>query len=259
MQPSWSLLYNQPVFLLGMATCQGAPRGSHASLHLPISGSLEIHHPWLLLPLLEHDWSEKDMFTYISPTSSVSISTFVDCRWFTIYFNIFHQELQALFQFLSWCFPGTSRTQASLPPSRPQNSRLPVPLFPWPWLTPATWLLWICLTRCVTPGLTTVKAVEPPTSAMTNDEGRNRWKLPFVGWLALFDHLCQIEPMRQTPQQQKMFFLYPSSHNHSSVKNEGCISNMMKFLSFGLVFHWTIIVGERVTRNESVCLVCHLY
>ena len=31
-------------------------------------------------------------------------------------------------------------------------------------------------------------------------------KLPFVGWLALFDHLCQIEPMSQTPQQQKMFF-----------------------------------------------------
>ena len=77
-------------------------------------------------------------------------------------------------------------------------------------------------------------------------------KLPFVGWLALFDHLCQIEPMSQTPQQQKMFFLYPSSHNHGSVKNEGCISNMMKFLSFGLVFHWTIIVGERVNSKQKM-------
>ena len=41
--------------------------------------------------------------------------------------------------------------------------------------------------------------------------------------------------------KNKSYSIYPSSHNHGSVKN-GCISNT-SFLSFRVVFHWTMIVG----------------
>ena len=44
---------------------------------------------------------------------------------------------------------------------------------------------------------------------------------------------------------QQLLTSYPSSHNHGSVEN-GCISNI-SFLSFRVVFHWTMIMGERVT------------
>ena len=45
--------------------------------------------------------------------------------------------------------------------------------------------------------------------------------------------------------------IHPSSHNHGSVEN-GCITNM-SFLSFrGPIFHWTMIMGERVVWYSGV-------
>ena len=40
---------------------------------------------------------------------------------------------------------------------------------------------------------------------------------------------------------------YPSSQNYGSVEN-GCISNI-RFLSTRVIFHWTMIMGERVTKK----------
>ena len=40
---------------------------------------------------------------------------------------------------------------------------------------------------------------------------------------------------------------YPSSQNHGSVES-GCISNI-RFLSSRMIFHWTMIMGERVTKK----------
>ena len=42
---------------------------------------------------------------------------------------------------------------------------------------------------------------------------------------------------------------YPYSHNHGSVEN-GCISNI-SFLSFRVIFHWTMIMRERVEDLED--------
>ena len=44
---------------------------------------------------------------------------------------------------------------------------------------------------------------------------------------------------------------YPSSHNHGNQLKNGCISNI-SFLSFRVIFHWTMIMGERVQR---VCFI----
>ena len=41
---------------------------------------------------------------------------------------------------------------------------------------------------------------------------------------------------------------FPSSHNHGSVEND-CISNI-SFLSFRVVFHETMIMGERVKNKD---------
>ena len=41
----------------------------------------------------------------------------------------------------------------------------------------------------------------------------------------------------------------PSSQNHGSVEN-GCVSNI-RFLSFRVIFHWTVIMGERVLYCSS--------
>ena len=43
-----------------------------------------------------------------------------------------------------------------------------------------------------------------------------------------------------------MWAMYPTSHNHGSVKN-GCISNRIVTFSTTAMFHWTMIMGERVS------------
>ena len=43
-------------------------------------------------------------------------------------------------------------------------------------------------------------------------------------------------------------YAYLSSHNHGSVEN-WCISNV-SFLSFGVIFHWTMIMGERWRKGR---------
>ena len=49
---------------------------------------------------------------------------------------------------------------------------------------------------------------------------------------------------RRVMEHRHQMKRYPSSHNHGSVEN-GCISNM-SFLSFRVIFHWTMIMGGSV-------------
>ena len=42
----------------------------------------------------------------------------------------------------------------------------------------------------------------------------------------------------------------PSSQNHGSVEN-GCVSKI-RFLSFRVIFHWTVIMGERVLLEQNL-------
>ena len=50
------------------------------------------------------------------------------------------------------------------------------------------------------------------------------------------------------PKRSRIIFLYPSSHNHGFFVKNGCINPISYcFLSFRVIFHWTMIMGERVT------------
>ena len=43
---------------------------------------------------------------------------------------------------------------------------------------------------------------------------------------------------------------FPSSHNHGSVKN-GCISNRIVTFQIIAIFHWTMVIGERVWNPKA--------
>ena len=180
------------------------------------------------------------------PTSSVFISDFVDCRWFTVYFIMSYKPLC---QFLSWCVPGTSRTS-----SRPRlyHSFHDHGWHPPPGCSDSPW----------------------PHAKAWRPQGSPRWKRlphhPPVPWPttkgetgeASFCWLAGTfwQPMSQTPVSRTRFSLQnPSSNNHGSMRN-WCISNRIVSFHLGYSFPLNHDYGRKgkfKTTNESDCLVYH--